>query len=216
MFQGKVNETGLSFPVKFHLVVLSNSLTQLSVQDLGNQNVFSDKMRFHLASVLAGLLRLWAISLEAVQVEGGPDHGGLVQVQGGLGGLAPHHVPIVQGEVAWGQRVVAHRLLHSLWAELEVLWASVLVEGLWVSDLDLSQRVPALSCVEILWLCGGRGHHVSLQLGEGRGRSLRRTSWWWWSLVQVCKDWENIKCGQATKKPRRPQRKEERKVEVKG
>ena len=31
MFQGKVNERGLSFPVKFHLVVLSNSLTQLSV-----------------------------------------------------------------------------------------------------------------------------------------------------------------------------------------
>ena len=39
MFQGKVNERGLSFPVKFHLVVLSNSLTQLSVQDLGNQKV---------------------------------------------------------------------------------------------------------------------------------------------------------------------------------
>ena len=46
MFQGKVNERGLSFPVKFHLVVLSNSLTQLSVQYLGNQKVFLDKMRF--------------------------------------------------------------------------------------------------------------------------------------------------------------------------
>ena len=39
MFQGKVNERGLSFPVKFHLVVLSNSLTHLSVQDLRNQKV---------------------------------------------------------------------------------------------------------------------------------------------------------------------------------
>ena len=54
---------------------------------------------------------------------------------------------------------------------------------------------------------------MSLQLGEGRGRSLRRTRWWG-RIVQVGKDWENIKCGQATNKPRRPQKKEERKVEV--
>ena len=84
------------------------------------------------------------VPLQAVQVQGGPDHGGLVQVQAG-GGVGSDFA-VVKLQVTTTECVVTVTLPH----------------------VGLLHHVPSLHVLLLLLLAA---HHVSLELGEGRRSS---------------------------------------------
>lgn len=106
------------------------------------------------------------VPVQAVQVERGADHGGLVQVHGRGGGeggvlrpgLRVDQLAVVQLQVAAAQRVVAVGLAHLALPEVPR------VGGAGVAQLE----------VALLVLAPG-AHHVPLELGEaGRRAHLHR------------------------------------------